>query len=171
MRDLLPTYYKVCTILGMSKKPASKSSAIVNRQARRDYEVVKIYQAGIVLSGAEVKSLRTGHGHLRGAFVNIKDGELWLFNATINPTIQNREALQPSDQTRPRKLLVSKKQINELTSAKDSGLTIVPLKLHNKMNYIKLEIATAKGLKKYDKRQILKKRAETRDINRELKTR
>ena len=155
----------------MSKKPASKNSAIVNRQARRDYEIVKTYQAGIMLSGAEVKSLRTGHGHLRGAFVNIKDDELWLFNATINATIQNREVLKDSEQTRARKLLVSKKQIAELKNAKDSGLTIIPLKILNKMNYIKVDIATAKGLKKYDKRSKIKERDTSRDVKRELKNR
>lgn len=155
----------------MPKKPAPKSTGIVNRQVRRDYEIIKLYQAGVMLSGAEVKSLRTGHGHLRGSFVNIKDGELWLYNATINSTLQNREALSDSDQTRARKLLVSKKQIAELASAKASGLTIVPLKFHTKLNFIKLDIATAKGLKKYDKRQVLKKRAEMHDVNRELKSR
>ena len=155
----------------MPKKPTTNNGAIVNRQVRRDYEIIKTFQAGIMLSGAEVKSLRTGHGHLRGAFVNIKDNELWLFNATINATIQNREALSDSEQTRPRKLLVSKKQIAELKSAKDSGLTIVPLKFHTKMNYIKLDIATAKGLKKYDKRSKIKERDTNRDANRELKNR
>lgn len=153
----------------MPKKHAPKSSEISNRQVRRDYEIIKIYQAGIMLSGAEVKSLRTGHGNLRGAFVNIKDNELWLFNATISPTIQNRESFAEQDQTRARKLLVSKKQIAELANAKESGLTIVPLKIHTKMNYIKLDIATAKGLKKYDKRDVLKKRAEMRDVSRALK--
>jgi SsrA-binding protein len=153
----------------MAKKQLPKSNVIVNREARRDYDIIKTYQAGIMLSGAEVKSLRTGHGHLRGAFVNIKDNELWLNNATINATIQNRVSLSESNQTRIRKLLVSKKQLAELTSAKDRGLTIIPLKIHTKMNFIKVDIATAKGLKKYDKRDKIKKRDTNLDAKRELK--
>lgn len=155
----------------MANKPAQKPATIVNRQARRDYELQKTYQAGIMLSGAEVKSLRTGHGHLRGAFVNIKDGELWLYNATVNATNQNRNVLTESDQTRARKLLVSKKQLGELANAKEQGLTIIPLKLHTSSRYIKLDIATAKGLKKYDKRDKIKTRDTNRDIARDLKRR
>lgn len=146
-------------------------NTIINRSARRDYDIRQQYTAGIVLSGAETKSLRTGHGHLRGAFVNIKDGELWLFNATITASNFNRQALPEEKQTRARKLLVKKKQLLELISAKEQGLTIIPLKVLTKGRYIKIEIATAKGLKKYDKRQILKKRAEQRDIDRAVKYR
>ena len=146
-------------------------NSIINRTARRDYDIRQQYTAGIVLSGAETKSLRTGHGHLRGAFVNIKDGELWLFNATITASNFNRQALPEETQTRPRKLLVSKRQLHELQSAKEQGLTIIPLKVLTKGKYIKVDIATAKGLKKYDKRQVLKKRAEQRDIDRAVKYR
>jgi len=151
------------------KHKQADSGSILNRQARRDYQIDKTYQAGIVLSGAEVKSLRTGHGHLRGAFVNVKDSELWLFNATINATNSNKNALSETDQTRPRKLLIKSKELCELSAAKDQGLTIVPLKMLIKTRYIKIEIATAKGLKKYDKRQIIKKRDTDRDVNRALK--
>lgn len=146
-------------------------NTIINRSARRDYDIRQQYTAGIVLSGAETKSLRTGHGHLRGAFVNIKDGELWLFNATITASNFNRQALPEEKQTRARKLLVKKKQLLELISAKEQGLTIIPLKVLTKGRYIKVEIATAKGLKKYDKRQVLKKRDELRDIDRAVKYR
>ncbi|MEI6237503.1 MAG: SsrA-binding protein SmpB [Candidatus Saccharibacteria bacterium] len=151
------------------KQKQADSGSILNRQARRDYQISKTYLAGIVLSGAEVKSLRTNHGHLRGAFVNIKDDELWLFNATINATNSNKNALSETEQTRPRKLLVKSKELGELGSAKDQGLTIIPLKVFIKTRYIKIEIATAKGLKKYDKRQKIKKRDTERDVNRTLK--
>lgn len=153
----------------MKSKKAAKPAQIVNSQARRDYELKQTYQAGIALSGAEVKSLRTGHGHLRGAFVNIKDGELWLYNATVNATNANRAALSETAQTRARKLLVKKRELAELATAKEQGLTIIPLKLHTNGHFIKVDIATAKGLRKYDKRQKLKKRDEIRDIQRATK--
>ena len=153
----------------MAQKKPQKPAQIVNKQARRDYELNKTYQAGLVLSGAEVKSLRNGHGHLRGAFVNIKDSELWLYNATVNATNANRSALPETAQTRARKLLVSKRDLGELASAKEQGLTIIPLKLHTASRYIKVEIATAKGLKKYDKREKIKKRDTGRDVARALK--
>ena len=153
----------------MATKKAPAPGLIVNKQARRDYELNKTFQAGLVLSGAEVKSLRNGHGHLRGAFVNIKDGELWLYNATINATNANRTVLTETMQTRARKLLVSKKELAELASAKEQGLTIIPLKLHVASRYIKVDIATAKGMKKYDKREKIKKRDTSRDVARALK--
>ena len=152
----------------MAKKKSSTGS-IVNRKARHDYEIKQSYEAGIVLSGAETKSLRMGHGHLRGAFVNIKDDELWLFNATITATNSNKNALTEEDQTRPRKLLIKPKELRELILAKEQGLTIIPLKLLTKKRFIKVEIATARGLKKYDKRAKIKQRDTERDINRSLK--
>lgn len=154
--------------MGKAKKQ-NNAALITNKSARRDYEIRQTYTAGVVLSGAETKSLRTGHGHLKGAFVNIKDGELWLYNATINATNANRNALPETDQTRARKLLISKKQLNELTTAKEQGLTVVPLKVLTKSRYIKVEIATAKGLKKYDKREKLKKRDSKLEAARAIK--
>ena len=153
----------------MAQKKPQAPGLIVNKQARRDYQLTNTYLAGLVLSGAEVKSLRTGHGHLRGAFVNIKDGELWLFNATINATNANKNSLSESDQTRARKLLVKKKELQELQRAKDQGLTIIPIKLLTKNHFIKVEIAIGKGLKKYDKRQKIKTRDTGRDVARDLK--
>ena len=94
----------------MAQKKTQAPGTIFNKQARRDYQFTDTFLAGLVLSGAEVKSLRTGHGHLRGAFANIKDGELWLYNATINATNANKNSLSESDQTRARKLLVKKKK-------------------------------------------------------------
>lgn len=152
----------------MAKK-GKNTSSIVNRRARHDFEVKNTYSAGLVLSGAETKSLRMGHAHLRGAFVNIKDGELWLYNATITPTKTNLNALSETQQTAPRKLLVKKKELHELAAAKEQGLTIIPLKILTNKRFIKIEIATAKGLKKYDKRQKIKQRDTQRDIERATK--
>ena len=152
------------------KKKAPAQKTISNARARFDYDLQQTITAGIVLSGAETKSLRMGHGHLKGAFANIKDGELWLFNASIMPMQTNARHLDETQQTRARKLLVSKKQLEQLQAAKDQGLTIVPVKMLTRSRYIKVEIATAKGMKKYDKRQKIKARDTGRDVARELKT-
>jgi SsrA-binding protein len=152
----------------MAKK-SRLAKNIVNSRARYDYDLKKMYTAGIVLSGAETKSLRLGHGHLKGAYVNIKDKELWLFNATITPTKTNSNSLKEDMVTIPRKLLVSRAEFAELALAKDQGLTIIPLKVLNTKRYIKVEIAIAKGLKKYDKRQKLKERDQSIAIKRMLK--
>lgn len=151
----------------MPKK--QQNNSIINKRARFDYELKQNIIAGIVLTGAETKSLRLGHGHLKGAFANIKDNELWLFNSTITPTKTNANDFSEESQTRARKLLVSKKELDMLQSAKEQGLTIVPVKLLINSRYIKIEIAAAKGLKKYDKRHKIKTRDESRDTARELK--
>ncbi len=153
----------------MNKKKASHTKQITNARARFDYELKDTFLAGIVLSGAETKSLRMGRGHLKGAFVNIKEGELWLNNATVSPSNTNAAHLPEEKQTRARKLLVSKKELNQLLAAKEQGLTIVPTKLFTNGRYIKIEIATAKGKKKHDKRAAIKQRETNRDIMREIK--
>jgi SsrA-binding protein len=153
----------------MKKKSTTSNKVITNARARFDYDLQQNITAGVVLSGAETKSLRMGHGHLKGAFANIKDGELWLFNATITPMKTNAAHLDEAQQTRARKLLVSKKQLHQLQAAKEQGLAIVPVKILTKGRFIKVEIATAKGLKKQDKRQKIKARDTGRDIDRELK--
>ena len=115
---------------------------------------------GISLSGAETKSLRRGHGHLKGAYVTVKDGELWLVNATI--TGDNAVRMAEEDKTRNRKLLAKRKEIEVLMAAKQQGQTIVPLQLLTQGRYIKLRIASGRGKKKYDKRQALKARDDKR---------
>lgn len=153
----------------MANKKAAPAKTISNARARFDYDLKDSFTAGIVLSGAETKSLRMGRGLLKGAFVNIKDGELWLNNATITPHITNAAHLPSESQTRARKLLVKKRELEQLQSAKEQGLTIVPTKLLTRGRYIKVEIATAKGKKKHDKRQSIKARDTGRDVDRELK--
>ena len=153
----------------MNPKKAALAKTISNARARFDYELKDFYTAGLVLSGAETKILRMGRGHLKGSFVTIKDGELWLNNATINPSIINSAHLLPETQTRARKLLVKKKEITQMLAAKDQGLTIVPTKLLTRGRFIKIEIATAKGKKKYDKRESIKQRDTGRDTARALK--
>lgn len=151
------------------KQKAARTSRIVNRRARHDYELGDSLVVGLVLSGAETKALRLGHGQLRGAYVTVKDGELLLVNATISGT--SGIPIDETNQTRSRKLLAKHREIEALIAAKQQGRTIVPLEMLTNSRYIKLRIAIGKGKKLYDKRQTLKKQDEQRQINRALKTR
>lgn len=148
----------------MAKKRKVTPGTITNRRASFDYELADSYRVGIVLSGAETKSLRLGHGTLRGAYVVIKDDELWLINATITSQI----GIDIADESRPRKLLAKKKEIAQLTEAKKQGLTIVPTKFFTKTRFIKVEIAPGKGKKRFDKRETIKRRDTARDTARTL---
>lgn len=151
----------------MKKKPQI-AGTISNRRARADYALEDSLVVGLQLTGAETKSLRMGHGQLRGAYVTVKGDELILINATVNGT--NGIPIGESDQTRARKILAKRKEINALIAAKQQGLTIVPLEILTKGRYIKLRIAAGRGKKQYDKRQTLKARDEGRDIHRALKS-
>jgi SsrA-binding protein len=148
------------------KKPQTKQ--ITNRRARHDYELGDSLVAGLALSGAETKALRMGHGHLRGAYVTIVNGELVLVNATIAGT--NGVPIKDTEQTRTRKLLAKHREIEHLQEAKKQGRTIVPLEIITQGRYIKIRIAIGKGRKLYDKRQVLKARDESRRINAALKS-
>jgi len=153
----------------MSKKKANTPKTIQNRRARFDYELGDALVVGLELTGAEVKSLRLGHGNLRGAYVTVKDNELYLLNGTINGT--NGVAIAESDQTRTRRLLAKRREIDALIEAKKQGRTIVPLELLTGARYIKLRIAVGKGKRNYDKRQVLKKRDEDRQARAAMKPR
>jgi SsrA-binding protein len=153
----------------MAKKAKSSTKHIVNRRARYDYDLGDSLIVGIELTGSEAKNLRLGHGQLRGSYVNIKDNELILINATITGT--NSMPIIESDQTRPRKLLAKRKEIERLIEVKHQGRTLIPLEILTSGRYIKLKIAVAKGKKKYDKRQTIKAKDQTRQIKRQLKRR
>lgn len=148
------------------KKSAHQTKQIVNRRARHDYELGDSLVVGVSLTGSETKNLRLGHGQLRGAYVTVKDNELWLVNAAINGT--NSMPIEEQDQTRNRRLLAKKREIDALIEAKQQGKTIVPLEMLTKGRFIKLRIAIGRGKKHYDKRETLKKRDETRAIARAL---
>ena len=152
----------------MKKKPNTPKS-IVNRRARFDYQLGDEIIAGISLNGKETKALRMGHGHLRGAFVNLKDNELWLVGATI--TGFAGAPIEDADQTRSRKLLLKKREIEKLAGAKKQGMSIIPLQILTGGRFIKVKIALAKGKKKYDKRQTIQKRDQARQAGRELRSR
>lgn len=141
-----------------------------NRKARFNYEILEKYETGIELLGVEVKSVRGGQMSLEGAFVIVRGGEVYLINANI-PPYQVKNTPKDYDPLRNRKLLLTKKEINELAgNEKNKSLTIVPISVYNKGRKIKIEIALAKGKKKFDKRETLKKRDTDREIRRTLKT-
>lgn len=153
----------------MAKKKKPTTKKISNRRARFDYDLGDEIIAGISLNGRETKSLRLGHGHLRGAYVNIRNGEAWLTNATI--TSSPGFTIEDTQQTRERKLLFKRREIEALVEAKKQGRTIVPLELLTGGRYIKLKIAVGKGKKRYDKRETIKKRDTDRANHLELKGR
>ena len=125
-----------------------------------------------MLTGPEVRAAREGHVQLRGAFVSLRNGELWLNNASFSLRLNVRgEANARSVDTSVRKLLVSRKQIDRFTAAKQQGMTIVPTKLLTQGKFIKVVIALAKGKKRYDKRETIKRRDQDRDAKRLMSAR
>ncbi|MFA6006779.1 MAG: SsrA-binding protein SmpB [Candidatus Paceibacterota bacterium] len=141
---------------------------IRNKKAHFNYDILEKFEAGIELFGFEVKSVKGGHGSLEGTRVIIRDNEAYLIGVNI-PPYQTGNTPAGYDPTRTRKLLLTKKEIKELIGkGEQAGLTIVPLALYNKSGRIKVSIAVAKGRKKYDKREVLKKRDAERDIRRTL---
>ena len=151
------------------KKKRPATNQISNRRARHDYELGESLVVGIQLTGAETKALRLGHGQLRGAYVNAKGGELWLFNAAIHGI--NGIPIDESTQSRNRKLLAKRREIDRLIEAKQRGRSIVPLEMLTGGRFIKLRIAIGKGKKNYDKRETIKKRDTARKLDTYLKTR
>ncbi len=142
---------------------------IDNRKAHFNYELIDTYEAGIELSGSEVKSIKKGQGGLSGAFCIIRGGEAFIVGMHIPPYQPGNNNLN-YDPQRTRKLLLSKKEIAELATAESSkGLTLVPTSLYSKGRRIKVEVAIAKGKKTHDKRETIKKRDVDREIRREFK--
>ena len=140
-----------------------------NKQSRFDYEILEKFEAGLVLAGYEVKSIKTGHISLRGSFVVIKNEEPWLLNAHI-PPYQPKNTPEDYSPSRSRKLLLTRKEIKYLIGkSKEKGLTLVPLRVYTKRGKIKLEFGIGKGRKKIDKRELIKKREVKREIERTLK--
>lgn len=149
------------------KKKNNQTKRITNRRARHDYELDDSLVVGISLTGAETKALRMGHGQLRGSYVTVKDNELLLINAAINGT--SGIPIEADSQTRARKLLAKRKEIDKLIAAKQQGRTIVPLEILTQGRFIKVRISAGQGKKLYDKRQTLRKRDETRRIREVIK--
>ena len=141
-----------------------------NRKARHDYFLYDTYEAGMVLTGTEIKSIRAGRVNLRDSYVAIRDGQAWLVNVHIAP--YSAGSRENPDPRRDRKLLLHRREINRLQSAvQEKGLTIVPLRLYMKDNRAKVEIALARGRKLYDKRAAIEEKETQRRIEREIKAR
>lgn len=141
---------------------------IFNRRAKRDFQILERFEAGINLTGAEVKSVKTGHADLSGSFVRIIGSEAYLANTKIYPYEYARP--EGYDERRTRKLLLHKKEIIALKSrAEGSNLTLVPLSIYTKDRLIKLEIALARGKKKYEKREAKRRKDIEREIEAELR--
>jgi SsrA-binding protein len=154
------------------KKPVSKPSAVVNRRATFDYAIDRDEElvVGLALTGPETRAARDGHIQLKGSFVTIRNDELWLNNASFSIKINERNKVGArSIDTSPRKLLAKRKQIDDLAARKQSGMSIVPLRLLTKGRFIKIVIALGKGKKTYDKRETLKRRDQEREASRAIK--
>ncbi|WP_303975071.1 SsrA-binding protein SmpB [Streptococcus merionis] len=139
-----------------------------NKKARHDYTIVDTVEAGMVLTGTEIKSVRAARIQLKDGFAQIKRGEAWLSNVHIAPYDEGN--IWNQDPERTRKLLLRRKQINALEQElKGSGMTLVPLKVYLKDGYAKILLGLAKGKHDYDKRDSIKKREQDRDIKRQIK--
>jgi SsrA-binding protein len=146
------------------------ANLIEHKRVNFDYELLEQFEAGVQLFGTEVKSLRANRGKLEGAHVTVRGGEAFLMNAEI-PPFQPANTEKGYEPTRNRRLLLKKKELEELAKAEaSSGLTIVPISMYNKGRVIKLRLAIARGKKKGDKRETIKKRESLREIGRALKS-
>ncbi|QQS21193.1 MAG: SsrA-binding protein SmpB [Candidatus Moraniibacteriota bacterium] len=142
-----------------------------NKRARYDYDILETFEAGISLFGHEVKSVKTGHVSLRGAFVTIHGNELQLTN-TLIPRYPFAGPLPGYDPVRPRTLLIKKSEMKRyIGKVRTNGLTLIPLRVYTKRRLVKVECALAKGKKEFDKRHTIAKREADRTLNRALRTR
>ena len=141
---------------------------ISNRKARYDYHILETFECGIVLDGAEVKSIRNGHANLQDGYARVDDGEVWLYGMHVKPyEFAHGKALDP---IRKRKLLLHRKEIAELEAATgEKGVTLVPLRVYFKDGRAKVEIAVARGKARYDKRHAIAERDAKRETERALK--
>ena len=140
----------------------------VNRKARHDYEIIDSFEAGIVLLGTEVKSLRAGKVNLKDSYARVKNGEVWLTGVHISP--YSHGSYNNHDPERERKLLLHKSEIRRLIGkVEEGGLTLIPLKMYFKNGKAKVQLALARGKRKYDKRQDIAKRDAEREMSRQLK--
>ena len=148
-------------------RPQDKVFA-TNRKAYHDYHVLESLEAGLALTGTEIKSVRAGRVNLREGYARVQDGEIWLYNTHISPYEQgNRYNHEP---TRPRKLLLHKGEIGRLTGkSQEQGLTLVPLRMYERRGHAKVELAVVCGKRQYDKREAIARRDAQREVDRAVK--
>ena len=145
----------------------SKKVIATNRKARHDYLIEDTFEAGLVLTGSEIKSIRAGQVNLRDSYATVRNGELWLLNAHIAPYKQ--ASSQNHEPRRDRKLLLHRREINRLVGKlQEQGLTLVPLQLYLKNSWAKVQLGLARGKRSYDKRQALRERDDRRQMSRAL---
>jgi SsrA-binding protein len=145
-----------------------QKTVVSNRRAFHDYEILERFEAGIVLTGAEVKSLRGGHGSLREAFARVRNGEIWIEGFHIPPYEQAMDKTR-WDPIRTRKLLLHRKEIERLIgTTTEKGLALVPLRVYFTHGMAKLELGLARGKRQYDKRHAIAEREHQREMEREL---
>jgi len=148
-------------------EPASREPRIDNRRARFEYELLERFEAGIMLTGTEIKSVRTGQLSLGEAYARLRDGELWLLGMHI--PAYKEGSFSNHEPTRPRKLLLHRREIERLAGrAAEKGITIVPTRLYFRRGMVKIELALARGKKLWDKRRDIKERDAQRDMARAL---
>ncbi|MBC7564780.1 SsrA-binding protein SmpB [Candidatus Saccharibacteria bacterium] len=152
--------------MAAQKKKTTKVRAIVNRRASFDYALGDELVTGISLTGREARAARDGRVQLKGSFVTIRNDELWINNASFSLVLNTKNESDTSVDTSPRKLLAKRREIDELADRKQSGMTIVPLKLLTQGRHIKLVIALGTGKKNYDKRNVIKLRDQERENKR-----
>jgi SsrA-binding protein len=141
-----------------------------NRKARFDYQIEGRLEAGIALRGTEIKSLRAGHANLRDGYARVENGEVWLRNVHIAPWANSR--YDNHDPLRPRKLLLHKDEIGQLVgTTAQKGYTLVPLRMYIKHGRAKVELGVARGRKRFDKRQVIKEREATREMDAAIRRR
>ena len=147
--------------------PPRIAPTIQNRRARHDYHVLESFEAGLVLKGAEVKSIREGRANLQDSYARVVDGEVWLMGMHISPYSYSRGELDP---VRQRKLLLHHDEIDDITrQTAEKGVTLVPLRVYFKDGRAKVELAVARGKRNYDKRRTLAERDARRETERAMK--
>lgn len=152
----------------VKKEPLEPS--VFNRKARFEYEFLERWEAGVVLTGTEIKSIRQGGVSLAEAFARVRDGELWLVGMYVPP--YKEASWNNHEPRRPRKLLMHRSDIDRIAgSAAEKGLTIVPVRLYFKRGMVKVEIGLARGKKLWDKRRTIKEREASREVERETRAR
>jgi len=150
------------------EKQDQEKNITVNRKARHEYFIIQSFEAGIVLTGTEVKALRQGKANLVDSYASLENAEVWLMSANISAYEQGN--INNHEPTRKRKLLLKKSEIRRLIGkVKEKGLTLIPLRLYFKNGKVKVELAVAKGKKVYDKREAIAKRDFQRDQERRFK--
>ena len=158
----------MCDNTDMKKKGKKKPSTIINRSARYEYSVADTYEAGIQLSGAEVKSLRAGRAQLKESYVHITDGEAYLVNCHISAYAFARD--EDYEPTRRRKLLLKRREIDELEGKlTQKGWVLIPMKMYIKKNKFKVELGLGRGKKQYEKREQKRRSDIKREVEREVK--